>query len=215
MNHLIIRNAVQHDLDGVMQVEEAAWPEEVRATRGKFAERLQTFAEGFFVAVRSDIVGTTTSQVISYDPYNPPASWTDATADGHISATHNHKGNALYIVSLGVKHPGHGIGSALFDAQKKLAERLGLHYIILCSRVPDYDVFCKEHREMPIEDYIKMERADGFRVDKELRFYGRHGFHPVKICANAMDDQQSRNYGVMVELKLLPLIEITREDDTK
>lgn len=203
-----IRNARKEDLDSVLLVEEEAWPEEARAPRTKFEERLKTFPEGFFVAFLNDkIVGATTSQIINYDPKNPPNSWTEITADGHISRTNNPKGNCIYVVSLGVspnsringKSP--GIGTKLLEQQKNLTKELNLNYLVLSSRVPGYDLYYRQNKEIPIDIYISLNRDDKLPVDKELRFYQRLGLRPVKICPNTMDDKESRNYGVIMEWK--------------
>ena len=205
MVNIIIRNVAKNDLDAVLKVEEEAWPPETRAPREKFEERLNVFFRGFFVAeLNGEIVGVTTSQIFKYDPKNPPSSWTEATADGNISKTHNLNGNAIYVVSLGVSPRGRpdgkglGVGSALLERQKQLAKEFNLGYLLLCSRVPEYDKYCREQKEIPIKEYVNLRR-DGLPLDKELRFYERLGLRQVKISPNAMEDLESRNYGVMME----------------
>ena len=205
---LKIRKAGLIDLDNIMQVESEAWPVEARAPRDKFEERLRTFPEGVFLALLNEsIVGVTTSQIINYDPKNPPSSWTEITADGHISDTHREWGNAIYVVSLGVSPRGRpegkgiGVGSKLLEQQKKLVLELGLDYLVLSARVPGYDSFCKKNGPIDIEKYVKLRREDGQAEDIELRFYERAGLKQVKICPNTMDDKESRNYGVMMEWK--------------
>ncbi len=209
MPEIKIRNANQEDLDYIVMVEEEAWPIESRAPRSKFEERLHVFSKGFFVALLNDkIVGVTTSQIINYDPENPPSSWTEITADGHISESHNSKGNALYVVSLGVSPRGRpegkgiGVGSSLLERQKQLTKQLGLKYLVLSARTPGYDNFCKTHGGIDIETYVNLRREDHLPEDIELRFYERAGLRKVKICPNTMDDRESRNYGVMMELKV-------------
>ncbi len=203
-----IRNANSADLDAIMQVEKEAWPIEARASRSKFRERLMVFPPGVFVAVlNNEVVGVTTSQIIMYDPKNPPNSWTEATNDGNISGTHNQGGNAIYVVSLGVSPRGRpgkkgiGVGTALLERQKQLAKELEKECLVLSARVPGYNSFCENKGNVPIQDYVNYRREDGLPEDMELRFYERAGFKQVKICPNTMDDVESRNYGVMVEWK--------------
>lgn len=208
MVNLVIRNAITKDLDNIMKVEEEAWPIEARAPRDKFLERLLVFPKGFFLALlNEEIVGVTTSQVINYDPKNPPSSWTEITGDGHISETHNPKGNAVYVVSLGVSPKGRpegkgiGVGTKLLEMQKELVKYLGLNYLVLSARVSGYDSFCKKHGNIDIEKYVSLRRPDSLPEDMELRFYERAGLRQIKICPNTMDDIESRNYGVMMEWK--------------
>ena len=205
---LEIRNASTTDLDAIMKVEKQAWPVEARASGDKFRERLIVFPPGVFIAVlNNEIVGVTTSQRINYDPKNPPSSWTEITADGHISDSHNPKGNAIYVVSLGVSPKGRpggkgiGVGTALLERQKQLSRELGLQYLVLSARVPGYDSYCKAKGNIDIGTYVELRRQDSLPEDIELRFYERAGLRQVKICPNTMDDKQSKNYGVMMEWK--------------
>ncbi|MBS3171247.1 GNAT family N-acetyltransferase [Candidatus Woesearchaeota archaeon] len=205
---LEIRNVKSNDLDAIMRVENEAWPIEARAPKEKFEERLKVFPNGFFIAVLNDeIVGVTTSQIIKYNPKNPPNSWTEITGDGHISESHNPNGKAVYVVSLGVSPKGRpegkgiGVGTALLERQKQLTKELGKEYLVLSARVPSYDSFCKTRGNIPIEVYVNLRRNDGLPEDIELRFYERAGLKQVKICPNTMDDAESRNYGVMMEWK--------------
>src|SRR3989338_9304438 len=205
---LEIRNVKSNDLDAIMRVENEAWPIEARAPKEKFEERLKVFPNGFFIAVLNDeIVGVTTSQIIKYNPKNPPNSWTEITGDGHISESHNPNGKAVYVVSLGVSPKGRpegkgiGVGTALLERQKQLTKELGKEYLVLSARVPSYDSFCKTRGNIPIEVYVNLRRNDGLPEEIELRFYERAGLKQVKICPNTMDDAESRNYGVMIEWK--------------
>ncbi len=210
MVNITIRQASIRDLDNIMKVEEEAWPIEAMASIDKFRERLRVFPPGFFVAVLDgEIVGTTTSQIINYDPKNPPSSWTEITNDGRISETHKINGNAIYVVSLGVSPKGRpngkgiGVGTALLEKQKQLARELGKEYLVLSARVPGYHNFCKRKGNVLIEDYVNYKREDGLPEDMELRFYERAGLKQKKICPNTMDDAESRNYGVMMEWEVL------------
>ena len=204
-----IREAMREDLDEIMQVEEEAWPIEARAPRDKFIERFSVFPIGFKVALLNNkIVGTTTSQIINYNPLNPPSSWTEITADGHILETHKRNGNALYVVSIGVSPRGRpnqkgiGVGSTLLESQKGLAKLLNLKYLVLSARVPGYNSYCKSKENIDIETYVNLRREDNLLEDMELRFYERLGLKQIKVCPNTMDDIESRNYGVMMEWRV-------------
>ena len=60
---------------------------------------------------------------LNYNPKNPPTSWEDITDNGWIVRTYIPNGNALYVVSVGSIARSGG-GSALVQAQKKLAKKL-------------------------------------------------------------------------------------------
>lgn len=192
-----VRNARKADLDNVIELENKVWPPGTRSSREKFESRLRIFSEGFFLAYNDgDLIGVSTSQIIKY--YGSTIeSWERVTDYGFIR-NHNPRGNALYVVSIGAISRSGG-GTALIQAQKKLAEELNLDFLVLGSRIPGYDSYCKEQVEMPIEKYVKLQREDGELLDPELRFYARNGLSLKEIKANYMeDDKESRNYGAIM-----------------
>lgn len=199
MDSIVIRNINERDLNDVVRLENAIWPEGTRATKDKFESRLRIFPQGFFLAyTNGELIGVSTSEIIKYDPLNPPKSWEGITDNGYIKKTHNNNGNALYVVSVGAKSRSGG-GSALVQAQKELAERLNLRFLVLGARIPGYDEYCKNNKEIYIEEYTTLKRDDGHHLDPELRFYTRNGLELKKIMPNYMgDDAESRNYGAIM-----------------
>lgn len=193
-----VRNATPADLDEVMQLEHTIWPAGTQAPREKFESRLYIFPRGFYVAFsEGKMIGASTSQIIFYNPQTPPPSWESATAHGWIR-NHNPEGNALYVVSLGAISRSGG-GTALLQAQKELARQLKLQYLVLGSRIPGYNAYCRSVREIPIEAYTQLKREDTELLDSELRFYTRNGLSIEKIVPDYMeDDAESRNYGAVM-----------------
>jgi hypothetical protein len=194
-----IRKCTPEDLDAVAGLESQIWPEGTRAPRDKFASRLEVFPEGFFLAYNGDeLIGASTSEIINYDPANPPISWELITNDGYITNTHNPTGNGLYVVSIGAISRSGG-GSALLQAQKGLVKELGLTSLVLGARIPGYNRYCLDQRDLPIDEYAKLERPDTQLLDSELRFYTRNGLQILKTVANYMEnDSESRNYGAIM-----------------
>ena len=199
MDSIIIKNISKKDLNDVVRLENTIWTEGTRATKDKFESRLRIFPQGFFLAyINGELIGVSTSEIIKYDTLNPPKSWESITDNGYIKQTHNTNGNALYVVSVGAKSRSGG-GSALLQAQKQLAEKLNLMFLVLGARIPGYDEYCKNNREIYIEEYTKLKRDDGYHLDPELRFYMRNGLELKKIMPNYMgDDAESRNYGAIM-----------------
>lgn len=188
-------------LDEVMRVEREAWPEEWQATRDKFESRLAIFPDGFFVAFKGRrMVGVSTSEIVNYDPENLPKTWDEITDNGRIKETHDKFGNALYVVSVGVSQEfqGKGIGKRLTEAQKRLAQKLGLRYLFLGARVPGYQSYHKEHPEVSVEDYVRLEEDPANKLDPELRFYESCGLKMLKTMPDYGPDPESENYGVIM-----------------
>lgn len=187
------------DIEKIVELEEATWPEGTRATPETFLYRASMFPEGF-VSLREEtseeeqkVVGLSTSMIIQWSPETELSSWEDTTANGTIS-NHNEKGNALYVVSVGV-HPHYrnrGYGSRLLDMQKVVAKTKGLDYIVLGSRMPFY--------HLSDESVSPQAHAN---TDREISFYRKNGFQIHSIVKNYMeDDFESRNYGVVMFQKV-------------
>ena len=199
----MVRKMQKEELELVAELENKIWPEGTRASKEKFESRFNLFPQGFFVVYKgNEMIGVSTSEIIVYDPKNPPASWERITDDGWIKKTHNPAGNALYVISVGAISRSGG-GSALVQAQKELAKQMNLEYLILGARIPGYDAYCKEHQEIPIHEYVQLIRktSEGKTelLDSELRFYTRNGLTLRAIKPNYMeDDKESRNYGAIM-----------------
>ena len=203
MEDIHVRQALPEDISDIVELENKIWPEGTRAPQEKFEKRLAVFSQGFLLALKgSELIGASTSEIISYFKGDSIKSWEHITDNGYIKETHNPKGNALYIVSLGALSRSGG-GSALLSRQKETARKLGLSILVLGARVPGYDNYCKKIREIHINEYILLKRADGSPYDDELRFYIRNGLKIDKIMPNYMeDDSESRNYGAVMTFVL-------------
>jgi len=193
-----IRNAKEGDLEEVIRLENKIWEKEIRANKTKFKSRLDIFQKGFFLAFKDEeLIGVSTSEIIDYNSSKCIKSWEEITSDGYIN-NHNPKGDTLYVVSIGAVSKSGG-GSALISAQKDLAKKLNLKCLVLGSRIPGYDTYCKKNGEIKIEDYVSLKRIDKSYLDYELSFYNKNGLTLTKIIPNYMeDDKESRNYGVIM-----------------
>lgn len=183
----------------VLEVEESAWPAELRASKKKFLSRLAVFPDGFFVAlINGKIKGVTTSQITHYP--SSTKTWDEITDKGFIAKTHDSKKNALYVVSVGVAADaqGIGLGGMLLEAQKNLVCQRSMECLFLGARIPEYDKYCTEHGEIPIKEYTILKGNQGESIDPEVRFYERKGFRVVKILSNFEPDKESRNYGAIM-----------------
>lgn len=183
----------------VLEVEESAWPAELRASKEKFLSRLAVFPDGFFVAlINGKIKGVTTSQITHYP--SSTNTWDEITDNGFIAKTHDSKKNALYIVSVGVAADaqGIGVGGMLLEAQKNLVFQRNLECLFLGARIPGYDKYCRKHGEVSIKEYMILRDNQGESIDPEVRFYERKELQVVKILSDFEPDKESRNYGAIM-----------------
>ncbi len=187
---------------GLVRLENETWPEGTRAAQAAFESRIDIFSDGvFFHTENQDFWGLSTSLITQISDPNTIDSWETITDDGMIR-THNPRGNALYVVSVGVspRFQWRGIGRQLIAYQISLAQRLGLEYIVLGSRVPGFHTFNGD-----IESYLALQTADGRSVDSLISFYQGCGLEIGKIKSDYMeDDRESRNYGVIMFKHLKP-----------
>lgn len=190
---------IQSLLDDVEVVEKSAWPQELQATREKFASRLDLFPGGFLVAkVDGVIKGVSTSQITIFP--SSANTWDELTDYGFMKRSHVPNGNALYIVSIGVSKDaqGMGLGGMLVEAQKDFAKRKKLSTVFLGARMPGYVEHCRTHEPISADDYLKLRNAKGEILDPEIRFYIRHGFAIEKVVAHFEPDVESADYGVVM-----------------
>lgn len=192
MKDINIRNATKNDINEVVRLENEIWPLGTRASKDKFISRLEIFSQGFFLAYKNgELIGVSTSEIIEYDSKNPPKSWESITDNGYIRKSHNLQGNALYVVSLSIN----GGETDLINAQKELAKKLNLKFLIVGSRVPYY----YKKSELKIEDYLQLKNKNNEPFDPEIKFCNKCGLKITKIIPNYMqDDKESRNYGVIM-----------------
>lgn len=206
-NQIELRSAINIEnkpelLNEVLRVEAEAWPVEIRAPKEKFEARLGLFPEGFVLAyVDNKLAGVSTSEVINYDPSDPPTTWEGTTDNGFIRKSHQINGNAIYVVSVGVSGwaQGNGLGSKLLSKQKELAITKKLTYLVLGSRLPGYREFHIDNPEVSAEQYSEMKNDDDEPKDPEIRFYSRQGLKVARIVPNYMeDDPESEDYGAVM-----------------
>lgn len=190
----------------IMRVEREAWPKEIRASLKSLQSRAETFAQGFLLGfVDNKLWGVSTAEIIDFDPANPCTSWEKITDNGLIKKTHKPRGNALYVISVGVSRQAtrRGIGSALLAEQKNVGQRFSLRWLVLGSRVPGFACWHQQHQDSSLKDYLKQTNKNGESLDPLIRFYGRAGLKIIKLVPNYMeDDPESENFGVIMALQI-------------
>lgn len=186
----------------VLRVERETWPPEIQASQDQFQSRVTIFPQGFQLGFIDDkLWGVSTAEIIKFDPYNPCTSWEKITDNGCIRKSHTPKGNALYVISIGVSPlvSRRGLGTALLEAQKKLTCELSLNYLVLGSRVPDFAAWHRQNPHSTIQQFLEAKNQKKESLDSLIRFYERAGLRIIKIVPHYMEeDPESENYGVIM-----------------
>lgn len=196
-----IRNYKKADFPALIRIQQEAFPPPFPSDLWWSEEQLEShihhFPEGTLcVEVDGKLVGSMTSLLVNFDFKNPLHTWADITDNGFIR-THNPNGNTLYIVDLCVSPKYRGIGLAKWmmlsmyeiTIEKKCERLLG------GSRMPNYHLYA-DH--LSPEEYIE-KIVIGEIYDPVISFLLRCGRMPIKIVPNYLQDEESLNYGVLME----------------
>lgn len=198
-----IRNYTTADFDDLIRVQQESFPPPFPSELWWNIEQLEShlthFPDGAIcIEVDGKLVGSMTSLRVDFDKSNLEHTWEEITDNGYIR-THNPKGDTLYIVDLCVspEYRGFGLGKHLMQSmyeiviEKKCARLLG------GSRMPNYHHHADK---LSPEAYIKaVLRGDIY--DRVISFLLRCGRVPVQVVPNYLEDEESLNYGVLMEWK--------------
>lgn len=211
-----VREARWEDLPGILEVENKAWPEKLRANRQVYESRLKTFPEGVLVAtIEGKIEGVVVTQKVSSEVADQGRSWNEITDGGRIKKTHNPRGDTLYGVNLSVSPvAARRVATALLETMGKKAIINNIKQIVLGGRIPGFkryfEKYCHQHKlshlsekqkDKIAEHYIKTLTSQGKPRDPEINFYTKANMHLTKLLPNYIEDPESLNYGVSLAWK--------------
>ena len=172
----------EEELNQAQKAKDEAWhflnAERAGSVRGAYEQ----FKEGFLTAfIDGTAAGNFILTRVDYDITDPSKkNWEELCLNNF-----NPKGDTLYGAGLGVspKYSGMGIGYQLVYAALQKTIELNCKQFALGCRIPDYHLY----KDIPVEQYITLKRADGEYLDKELRFYSRCGMRFTKPLPDYMD----------------------------
>ena len=194
-----VRNLTPDDLGQMLALEQAAWPEDIRASEGQLRDRLRVFGRGVFGAFKGrQLVGMASSQIVNLTSDRYRSTWTKLTANGWISQTHDPGGNCLHCVSICV-HPlfrNSGIGKDLNRARVGAAKEFDLKHLLTDTRLPGLATYLKEHPDCSPEEYVAQVMRREVR-EPAVNMYLSLGFEPLSLVPKSMEsDHESADYGL-------------------
>lgn len=200
---VIIRNYTEHDFDALIQVQSQSFPppfpEELWWNKEQLASHIHLFPEGALCAeVNGTIVGSMTGVIIEEQQYIHKHEWSIVTDDGYIR-NHNNNGDTLYVVDICVvpSYRKSGIGKWLMQSMYETVVHLQLKSLQGGGRMPGYNA----HADLlSPEGYVDKVLA-GELSDPVISFLLRCGRVPVNVAPHYLEDEQSRNYAVIMEWK--------------
>ena len=216
-----VRKARIDDLEGILLVEEEAWPKGLRASQKMYESRLKTFPQGTFVAkINGKIEGVVITEIIDSELINHIRTWDEVTDNGYIRNTHNPEGDTVYGVNLSVSLSAQKrVAITLLEAVGKLVIEYNLKQGLLGGRIPGFAKYFKQYRRkknLPVgashsdrssvsdkerdkvaQEYLGAANSHGRALDPEIGFYKKLGLKPIKLLPDYIEDPQSLNYGVL------------------
>jgi predicted amidohydrolase/ribosomal protein S18 acetylase RimI-like enzyme len=199
---VMIRQVEREDIQNLIALNKKAFPlmaeENVVWSERQLQNHLKVFPTGQLVAIVDEqIVGAVASLIIqsSRDPYR--AHTYAGITDGGYFHNHDPQGDTLYGADVYVDPAcqGRGIGSALYEARRRLCKQLNLRRILAGGRISGY---AQHEQELRPEAYIQKVK-DGEIHDNVLSFQIKQGFAVRGILRNYIVDPMSHNLASLIE----------------
>lgn len=200
---ITIRNLTLEDIPKIIELQKASFPymasEGIVWKEKSLKSHIHVFQDGQFIAeYRGNVVGSASSLIVKLNPPYKAHTWKDICGGSEFK-NHNPKGDSLYGADVST-HPTYrrlGVGTAIYEARKKLAIKMNLRRIIAGGRLFNY---CKYADRISPEIYVKMA-LKGKISEPVLSFQIENGFKFIKILPNYIKDARSLNYATFIEWK--------------
>ncbi len=208
----VIRNYQEKDFSDLIAVQQACFPppfpSELWWNREQLQNHVTLFPEGALcMEIDGQVVGSMTSLLVDFDSKHPEHTWEAITDNGYIR-NHNPKGNTLYVVDISVS-PSYrklGLGKWLMLSMYEVVVYKGLERLLGGGRMPGYH---KKVHEMTPDQYLESV-VKGELKDPVITFLLQCGRTPVQVVANYLKDEESCDFGALMEWKnpfFLPISE--------
>lgn len=200
---VVIRSYTSADFDELIVIQSETfpppYPSELWWNQEQLNNHVDLFPEGALcVEVDGVLAGSITSLIVNYNPDKPSHTWAEVTDNGYIR-NHQPDGNTLYIADICVRPRFRklGLGKCLIQSLYHVTVDLGLERLLGVGRMPGYH---KVSAEMSAEEYLE-GILQGELKDPVITFLLRSGRMPVGVVANYLEDEESCNYGALMEWK--------------
>ncbi|KON87665.1 acetyltransferase [Sporosarcina globispora] len=198
-----IRNYSKADFQQLIDIQAECFPppfpSDLWWNEEQLSNHVALFPDGALcIEVEGVLAGSLTGLIVGFDPSHPKHTWEEITDSGYIR-NHSFQGNTLYIVDISVrpKFRKLGLGKLMMQAMYQVVINLGLDRLLGGGRMPGYHKYA---HEMSAEDYLQ-QLIDGKKKDPVITFLLRCGRTPLSVAENYLEDEESLNYGVLMEWK--------------
>ncbi|MCP8968612.1 GNAT family N-acetyltransferase [Ectobacillus ponti] len=199
----VVRNYTEADFPALHRIQRESFPppfpDELLWNEEQLHNHITLFPEGALcIEVDGVVAGSMTGLLTDFDPAPPQHTWEEVTDSGYIR-THKPDGNTLYVVDISVS-PAYrklGLGKWLMFSMYDVVMHKGLDRLLGGGRMPGYH---RKADEMSIDDYLAAV-VKGELKDPVITFLLRCGRTPVAVVPNYLEDEESCNYGTLMEWK--------------
>ncbi|MBM7659615.1 ribosomal protein S18 acetylase RimI-like enzyme [Bacillus mesophilus] len=199
----IIRNYKEKDFSDLIEIQKASFPppfpSDLWWNKEQLTNHVELFPEGALcVEIDGELCGSMTGLLIDYHIGDPHKGWDEATSSGYI-ANHNPSGNSLYVVDICVRpeYRKYGLGKLLMQSMYETVVQLQLKRLLGGGRLPGYS---RHAKEMTIDQYVS-NVLTGRIHDPVITFLLKCGRTPLEVIPNYLEDEESLNYGLLMEWK--------------
>lgn len=200
---VVVRNYQREDFTQLIEMQKESFPppfpSELWWNEEQLTNHITLFPQGALcVEIDGELAGSMTGLLVNFDPEHPEHTWEEITDNGYIR-NHNPNGNTLYVVDICIrpKYRKLKLGKVLMDSMYDVVVHLHIDRLLGGGRMPKYHLYA--HRYSP-DEYIEKVVAGELR-DPVITFLLQCGRKPISIVENYLEDEESLNYGVLMEWK--------------
>lgn len=198
-----IRPYQQQDFAELIHIQQESFPppfpSELWWNEEQLTNHVTLFPQGALcVEVEGTLAGSVTALLTQFDPKHPAHTWEEVTDNGYIR-NHDPKGNTLYVVDICIRPAFRklDLGKWLLQSLYEVVVHQDLERLLGGGRMPGYHKYAQD---MTAEQYIE-QVVQGKLKDPVISFLLRCGRTPVAIVENYLEDEESLNYGTLMEWK--------------
>lgn len=199
----VVRNYQVADFQELIDIQRESFPppfpSELWWNEEQLRNHVTLFPEGALcIEADGKLVGSMTGLLVPFDPAHPEHTWAEITDEGYIR-NHDPNGDTLYIVDISVRPSARklGLGKQMMSSMYELVIYKNLARLLGGGRMSGYH---KVADAMSAEQYLDAVVA-GKLYDPVVSFLLRCGRTPVRVVANYLEDEESRNYAALMEWK--------------
>ena len=197
----VVRNYVEADFSELIRIQQESFPppfpEELWWNEEQLMNHVTLFPEGALcVEVDGQLAGSMTGLIVHFDPANPEHTWEEMTDNGYIR-NHDPSGNTLYVVDICVRPSFRNLdaGKLLMHSMYDVVVHKQLDRLLGGGRMPGYHLVADQCTPEQYLDAV----LKGELKDPVITFLLRCGRTPVSLVPNYLEDEESCNYGVLME----------------